>query len=135
YPRQEGYSYFLIDAPRGRETEVRDLLNIAFADRGLDVTFAKDRLPSYLAVGNTYLSTFQVLGGVGPLLRGSGASGLLVRGGVGTPRRTRPLTGARLSPTGPRRDGVCGERAAPGDRARGGRRGGTRIGRAARFAR
>src|SRR5262249_2944580 len=35
YPRQEGYSYFLIDAPRGRETEVRDLLNIAFADRGL----------------------------------------------------------------------------------------------------
>src|SRR5262249_96015 len=80
YPRQEGYSYFLIDAPRGREAEVRDLLNVAFADRGLDVTFAKDRLASYLAVENTYLSTFQVLGGFGLLLGASGLAVVLLRG-------------------------------------------------------
>jgi ABC-type antimicrobial peptide transport system permease subunit len=80
YPRQEGYSYFLIDAPRGREADVRDLLNIAFADRGLDVTFARDRLASFLAVENTYLSTFQVLGGFGLLLGASGLAVVLLRG-------------------------------------------------------
>jgi putative ABC transport system permease protein len=80
YPRQEGYSYFLIDAPRGREAEVRDLLNVAFADRGMDITFAKDRLASYLAVENTYLSTFQVLGGFGLLLGASGLAVVLLRG-------------------------------------------------------
>jgi ABC-type antimicrobial peptide transport system permease subunit len=80
YPRQEGYSYFLIDAPRGHEADVRDLLNLAFADRGLDVTFAKDRLASYLAVENTYLSTFQVLGGFGLLLGASGLAVVLLRG-------------------------------------------------------
>ena len=46
-------------------------------DRGLELTPAVDRLNAFNAVQNTYLDTFQVLGGLG-LLLGSAGLGVVV---------------------------------------------------------
>ena len=75
YPRQEGFSVFLLDPPAGRHEDVTSLFQTALDSRGVRITPAKERLAAYLAVENTYLSTFQVLGGFGLLL---GALGLAV---------------------------------------------------------
>ncbi len=79
YPTQEGYQYFLIASPPGKEGEVRELLNTALADRGFEAVPTAERLQSYLAVENTYLSTFQALGGLGLILGSLGLAVVLLR--------------------------------------------------------
>src|SRR5262249_60381188 len=79
YPNQEGYNYFLIATPRGREAEMKRLFDLALAERGVEVTSTRERLESYLAVENTYLSTFQALGGLGLVLGSLGLSVVLLR--------------------------------------------------------
>jgi ABC-type lipoprotein release transport system permease subunit len=79
YPETEGYNFFQIQAPRGREAELRDLLQRALADRGFEVTPTVERLNAYLAVENTYLTTFQALGGLGLLLGSLGLAVVLLR--------------------------------------------------------
>jgi ABC-type antimicrobial peptide transport system permease subunit len=79
YPTQEGYQFFLIETPPGKEGEVRELLNAALADRGFEAAPTAERLQSYLAVENTYLSTFQALGGLGLLLGSLGLAVVLLR--------------------------------------------------------
>jgi ABC-type lipoprotein release transport system permease subunit len=79
YPGTEGYQFFLIRPPAGREEEARRLLEQALADRGLEVTSAAERLAAYLAVENTYLSTFQALGGLGLVLGSLGLAVVLLR--------------------------------------------------------
>jgi ABC-type lipoprotein release transport system permease subunit len=80
YPRQEGYSFFLISAPADRLESVKTLLAAQLAPRGFEVSETKDRLRSYLAVENTYLATFQALGGLGLLLGALGLAVVLLRG-------------------------------------------------------
>jgi putative ABC transport system permease protein len=80
YPGHEGYNFFLIQTPPGREREVKRLLETALADRGFEATPTADRLASYLAVENTYLSTFQALGGLGLVLGSLGLAVVLLRG-------------------------------------------------------
>jgi ABC-type lipoprotein release transport system permease subunit len=79
YPTHEGYNYFLIAPPPGQEAEVRRVLERALADRGFEVTPTRQRLQAYLAVENTYLSTFQALGGLGLLLGSLGLAVVLLR--------------------------------------------------------
>lgn len=79
YPRQEGYQFFLIDAPPERAVEVKHLLETVLAPYGFTVTPAARRLEAYLAVENTYLSTFQALGGLGLLLGTIGLAVVLLR--------------------------------------------------------
>ena len=80
YPGHEGYNFFLIHTPEGKEDEVRRVLELAYGDRGLQVTPTVERLNAYLAVENTYLSTFQALGGLGLLLGSLGLAVVLLRG-------------------------------------------------------
>lgn len=80
YPRHEGFQFFLIESPKEETEHVRGLLETALADRGFVVTSAADRLRSYLAVENTYLTTFQVLGSFGLLLGVGGLAVVLLRG-------------------------------------------------------
>jgi ABC-type antimicrobial peptide transport system permease subunit len=80
YPGHEGYNFFLIAPPPGREEEVRRLLERGLADRGFEATPTATRLESYLAVENTYLSTFQALGGLGLVLGSLGLAVVLLRG-------------------------------------------------------
>jgi hypothetical protein len=80
YPHQEGYNFFLIDVPPERAGDVKEILETALADRGFEVTRTADRLASYLAVENTYLTTFQALGGLGLVLGSLGLAVVLLRG-------------------------------------------------------
>ena len=76
FPSHSGYSQFLIetDSPEaGTQLEER------LADQGFDATRTADRLAGYLIVENTYLSTFQTLGGLGLLLGTLGLAVVMVR--------------------------------------------------------
>jgi hypothetical protein len=79
YPRQEGYSFFLIAPPENRMREVANLLEEKTAHLGLSVLPAKRRLEAYLGVENTYLATFQALGGLGLVLGALGLAVVLLR--------------------------------------------------------
>ena len=80
FPRQEGFQLFLIDAPPGEKGErIRRQVENALADYGFSMTPAGQRLQSYLDVENTYLATFQALGGLGLLLGTLGLAVVLVR--------------------------------------------------------
>jgi ABC-type antimicrobial peptide transport system permease subunit len=68
---------FLVDAPTDRAAEVSAVMTRALQDAGLEMTPAAQRLSMFNAVQNTYLSTFQVLGGLG-LLLGSAGLGVVV---------------------------------------------------------
>lgn len=80
YPRQEGYQAFLVETPPGQATEVKADLETALAERGLALALSTERLQSYLAVENTYLATFQALGGLGLILGALGLAVVLLRG-------------------------------------------------------
>jgi len=68
YPDANGYRMFLVQAPEDKVDEVSNVLESRLSDQGFDSTSTKKRLASLLAVQNTYLSTFQSLGGLGLLL-------------------------------------------------------------------
>jgi ABC-type lipoprotein release transport system permease subunit len=79
FPRQEGYRFFLVDTPPDRAGQVRTALETALADHGLFVSSTTEHLQSYLAVENTYLQTFQALGGLGLALGALGLAVVLTR--------------------------------------------------------
>jgi ABC-type lipoprotein release transport system permease subunit len=80
FPRQEGFSFFLIDGPREKDKAIQSALETALADQGFFVSTAAERVEAYLAVENTYLATFQALGGLGLLLGAAGLAIVLLRG-------------------------------------------------------
>ncbi len=77
YPSAGGYRMFLIDAPWDRRTEVARQLIRSLRAEGIDVVATTDRLAAFFNLENTYLSIFQLLGGLGMLL-GSVGLGLVV---------------------------------------------------------
>jgi ABC-type antimicrobial peptide transport system permease subunit len=77
FPGESGYRTFLIDAPSNAVSQVSATLSRAMQDVGLELTPAAQRLAQFNAVQNTYLGTFQVLGGLG-LLLGSVGLGIVV---------------------------------------------------------
>jgi ABC-type antimicrobial peptide transport system permease subunit len=79
FPEQEGYRFFLIDAPPGRAADVAGMLEESLSDFGFDVMPAGERLASFHRVENTYLSTFQTLGGLGLVLGTMGLATVLLR--------------------------------------------------------
>lgn len=80
FPRTEGFSYFLLDVAAGPDLKtVETTFEESFGTYGLEVTPTADRVSSYLAVQNTYLTTFQLLGGFGLLLGVVGLAVVLLR--------------------------------------------------------
>jgi ABC-type lipoprotein release transport system permease subunit len=77
FPSATGYQMFLIDAPADRLEAVSAELTRALSDLGFEVTRAVERLAAFNAVQNTYLGTFQILGGLG-LVLGSVGLGVVV---------------------------------------------------------
>ncbi|MDB6067823.1 MAG: hypothetical protein JWR26_4031, partial [Pedosphaera sp.] len=77
FPGESGYRMFLMDAPSNSVATVSTAMGRALQDAGLELTPASHRLNEFNAVQNTYLSTFQVLGGLG-LLLGSAGLGVVV---------------------------------------------------------
>ena len=79
FPGQSGYQEFFIDAPERRVAGVSAELSRQLEDAGLEVVPAARRLAQFNAVQNTYLSTFEVLGGLGLLLGSAGLGAVVLR--------------------------------------------------------
>jgi ABC-type lipoprotein release transport system permease subunit len=79
FPSRAGDAYFLIEAPREKASEVARTLESALEPFGFDASSTRDKIVGYEVVQNTYLSTFQVLGGLGLLLGTVGLGVVLVR--------------------------------------------------------
>lgn len=79
YPSISGYQYLLVDAPEERKGEVEELLSFALQDIGLQLTPAEERLATFYAVENTYLSIFQILGSLGLILGAAGIAVVVLR--------------------------------------------------------
>ncbi len=80
FPSRAGSSFFLIGAPASRETQIARVLEEGLQDYGFDVTTTAERMASFQAVEETYLATFQTLGGLGLLLGTLGLGVALLRG-------------------------------------------------------
>jgi len=79
FPSLARRSFFLIDAPEDRLAEVAQAMEEGLSRYGFDVSTTAERLASYHAVEDTYLSTFQALGGFGLLLGTLGLGVALLR--------------------------------------------------------
>lgn len=79
FPDRAGFAYFLIEIAPSRADELSRLLETQLVDNGFDVTPVAQRLADFLAVQNTYLSTFQTLGGLGLLLGTLGLGTVMLR--------------------------------------------------------
>jgi hypothetical protein len=77
FPSEDGYRLLLIDTPQEKTDAVADFLSIRLQDYGLSLIPTVQRLDEFNAVENTYLSIFQLLGGLG-LILGSFGLGLVV---------------------------------------------------------
>ena len=76
FPDHGGYNFFLIESG---QADAGTRLEEQLADRGFDAGRTSDRLAGYLVVENTYLNTFQTLGGLGLLLGTFGLAVVMVR--------------------------------------------------------
>jgi ABC-type antimicrobial peptide transport system permease subunit len=80
FPDQQGYRFFLIDTPSPEQSgAITTELERRLSDLGFDVQTTSDRLAAFHRVENTYLSTFQMLGGLGLVLGTLGMAAVLLR--------------------------------------------------------
>ncbi len=79
FPEEEGYRFFLFDAPPERQAALTEALESGLSDFGLDVGPTAARLADYHRVENTYISTFQALGALGLVLGTVGLGAVLLR--------------------------------------------------------
>jgi putative ABC transport system permease protein len=79
FPEQQGYRFLMIDVPAGQAAEVSAAIERGAGDLGADAVPTAQRLAEFHAVENTYLSTFQTLGGLGLLVGTVGLAAVLLR--------------------------------------------------------
>jgi ABC-type lipoprotein release transport system permease subunit len=80
FPEEEGARLFLLDVPSAEQAKaLTGVLEERLADFGFDVTETSERLASFHKVENTFLSTFQTLGGLGLVLGTFGLAAVLLR--------------------------------------------------------
>ncbi|MBI4473461.1 MAG: ABC transporter permease, partial [Acidobacteria bacterium] len=79
FPELEGFQLLLVQTPPDRMAAVESALESALSDLGGVATPAAQRLAEFHRVENTYLSTFQMLGGLGLLLGTVGLGAVLMR--------------------------------------------------------
>ncbi|MBU0617433.1 MAG: FtsX-like permease family protein, partial [Planctomycetes bacterium] len=79
FPSITGHGFFLIDAPAQAARQLEETLERELVDFGLAARSTRGRLNELFVVQNTYLSTFQTLGGLGLLLGTIGLAAVLLR--------------------------------------------------------
>jgi putative ABC transport system permease protein len=79
FPQIAGFRYFLIEVDPAQAKQASTLLESGLEGSGFDVESVAEQLASFLAVQNTYLSTFQTLGGLGLLLGTFGLATVMLR--------------------------------------------------------
>jgi hypothetical protein len=93
FPEQDGYRVMLVSTKPDRVSAVKASLEDGLADFGPTTIGTAERLAQFHRVENTYLSTFQTLGGFGLLLGTLGMAAVLLRN-VLERRRELALLGA-----------------------------------------
>lgn len=80
FPEQEGHRFFLMErvAP-DEQNALASVLEDRLSDYGFDVTETGERLANFHRVENTFISTFQMLGGLGLVLGTLGLGAVLLR--------------------------------------------------------
>ena len=79
FPEQQGFRFFLVQAPPERIEASALAIENSLADFGADVRSTAQRLAEFHQVENTYLSVFQMLGALGLLLGTVGLGAVLLR--------------------------------------------------------
>src|SRR4029077_13167158 len=65
FPAQEGFQLLLVEAPESSGPRVAQAIEQGARDLGANVVATSERLAAFHRVENTYISTFQSLGGLG----------------------------------------------------------------------
>lgn len=79
FPDEQGFRFFLLDTQPAKESETASVLEERLSDFGFDTQSTAERLANFHRVENTYLSTFQLLGGLGLILGTLGMAAVLLR--------------------------------------------------------
>jgi ABC-type antimicrobial peptide transport system permease subunit len=79
FPSIEGHSFFLIESQSIDDKEITTGLEDCLSPFSFDAEPVAGRLSAYVSVQNTYLSTFQMLGGFGLLLGTLGITVVMLR--------------------------------------------------------
>jgi ABC-type antimicrobial peptide transport system permease subunit len=79
FPSEPGYRMFLIDTPPGQVGPISTTWTRSLQSAGVEFVPAADRLAAFNAVQNTYLGTFQLLGGLGLVLGSIGLGVVVLR--------------------------------------------------------
>lgn len=79
FPTESGAQFFLIDTPAAEQDAVAAHLSKALQSFGFESMSTVDRLNQFNGVQNTYLNTFQLLGGLGVVLGSLGLGLILLR--------------------------------------------------------
>ena len=79
FPGRAGYGYFLASPPSGELSSSIEHLEELLTPFGFDAGSSAERLASYQAVENMYLTTFEALGGLGLVLGTLGLAVVLLR--------------------------------------------------------
>jgi hypothetical protein len=79
FPEQGGYAFFLLETAPEATSVATGALEEQLSEFGFDVVSTSARLASFHRVENTYLSTFQTLGGLGLVLGTLGLATVLLR--------------------------------------------------------
>jgi hypothetical protein len=79
FPDQPGYQLLLADVPPSMASEFQRQIETGGRDLGLSLTSPAERLAEFHRVENTYISTFQMLGGLGLLVGTIGLAAVLLR--------------------------------------------------------
>ena len=79
FPHTSGYRFFLFDTPPADAAALAEVLDDRLEDYGFSARDTAARLAELMAVQNTYLSTFQALGGLGLVLGTLGLAAVEMR--------------------------------------------------------
>ncbi len=79
FPEVSGFRYFLVETKPSDVEKAESLLEKRLEDFAFDASTTASRLASFHRVENTYLSTFQSLGGLGLLLGTLGLAAIVLR--------------------------------------------------------
>ncbi len=79
FPDINGYRFALVTAPAGQAEQVAEVLEDRLSDQGFDALDTRVVLSGLMALQNTYLRTFQMLGALGLLLGTFGLAAVQLR--------------------------------------------------------
>jgi len=79
FPEDDGYGFYLLEVAPEATPATTGALEEQLADFGFDIASTSERLASFHRVENTYLWTFQTLGGLGLVLGTLGLATVLLR--------------------------------------------------------